>query len=113
MNRNDSLSLWNALNSNSLKAKPITPANFVKLLNLKKKLRDYVGDMIESEKELAASLPGLDENDPIYKNKLQIIQETEFEQPELNFLTEREMQWNEETGAGFALVLTEHLLKIE
>lgn len=111
MKRNDSLSLWAGLNSNSLKAKPIMPSNFHKLLKLKKELKAYLINMEDEEKELAGAMKGIEISDLSYQEKLKEIQSIEFNPSELYFLSEKEIQWNEDSGAGFALILTEFLLQ--
>lgn len=110
MQRYETLSLLGAINSNSLKAKPISGVNFKKLLKLKSEMKNYFLSMEAEEKELASALNDIDIADPIYQEKLRAIQSELFEPTELNFLTERELQWNEETGTGHALILTEFLL---
>lgn len=124
LNRTQAIELHSALSQKGLKAKHISGDNFIKLLNIKTRLKNSLQSLSEAEAELAEEFGAIqnelgffvedkDKNKEFVKN-LRDKQKHYSVEIDLNFIAEQELkEYSKEQDTAVEAVLFEYLLKIK
>ena len=122
LNRDQSLELNFSLSQKGLKAKHVSGENYVKLLNIKTKLKNELNTLADGEKDLCEEFGGYQSDSGFviedkdkrkeFLKKVSEVQKAFSIELELNFVPENELKdYCKEQDTAIEAVLFEYLLK--